>query len=169
MEKLGIEPTLLIAQIVNFAIIVFVLSKFLYKPILTMLDKRKKEIEEGLTLTEKMRTEEEKQQEKRQKMLSITRREAQDILEEARKAAKIEEKEIISAAHKEAETIITKGKVEVDRIKTEMEKGIQKSAVTLGVAMAERLLANILTSEDKHKLITKHVKEIESMKEPLHG
>ena len=42
MEKLGIEPQLLLAQLVNFGIIIFVLSKFLYKPILDMLEKRKK-------------------------------------------------------------------------------------------------------------------------------
>ena len=164
MEKLGIEPTLLAAQIVNFVIIVFVLSKLLYKPILSMLEKRKKEIAEGLALTEKMREEEEKQQEKRQKMLTVTRREAQDILEEARKQAKVEEKEIIDGAHKEADAIIVKGKAEVERAKVEMEKGVQKSAVTLAVAMAERLLTSLLSSDDRHKLIAKHVKEIESMK-----
>jgi len=54
MEKLGIEPTLLLAQILNFLIIAFVLTKILYKPILQLLDKRKKTIEEGLRLTQKM-------------------------------------------------------------------------------------------------------------------
>lgn len=47
MEQLGIEPQLLLAQLVNFLIILFVLSKLLYKPILGMIEKRKKEIAEG--------------------------------------------------------------------------------------------------------------------------
>jgi len=58
MEKLGIEPSLLLAQIINFAIIVVVLSKLLYKPILSMLEKRKREIEESLRLTDKLRADE---------------------------------------------------------------------------------------------------------------
>ena len=164
MEKLGIEPKLLIAQIVNFLIIVFVLSKLLYKPILSMLAKRKKEIEEGLQLTEKMRAEEEKFQQKKQKMLETTRGEAQSILEEARKQAKEEEKEIIAAAHKEAEAIIIKGKAEAERAQVEMEKGVKKSAIELAVLMSNRLLTGVLSNDDKHKLITKHVKELESMR-----
>lgn len=164
MENLGIDLKLLIAQIVNFAIIVVVLSKFLYKPILAMLAKRKKEIDEGLALTEKMRTEEERQQEKRQKMLAITRREAQDILEESRKQAKVEEKEIVEMAHKEAEAIVVKGKADVERIRLAMQKDIQKSAIMLAIAMTERLLIKIISPEEKHKLIASNIKDIESMK-----
>jgi F-type H+-transporting ATPase subunit b len=164
MDKLGIEPKLLLAQIVNFLIIIFVLSKLLYKPILQMLSKRKKEIEEGLNLTEKMRQEEEKFQQKKQKMLENARSEGQTILEEARKQSKEEEKEILAAAHKEAERIIEKGKEDVGRLKVEMEKSVKVSAIDLAVAMSKRLLTNILTGDDKHKLIAKHVKELESMR-----
>jgi F-type H+-transporting ATPase subunit b len=60
MDKLGIDPKLLLAQLVNFTIIMLLLKKFLYKPILDMLEKRKKEIAEGVALTAKMREEEEK-------------------------------------------------------------------------------------------------------------
>jgi len=164
MDKLGIEPKLLVAQIVNFLIIVFVLSKLLYKPILNMLAKRKKEIEEGLKLTEKMREEEEKFQQKKQKMLETTRGEAAAILEEARKQAKEEEKEIIAAAHKEADIIIVKGKAEAERARVEMEKGITRNAIDLAVTMSKRLLTGVMSNEDKHKLIIKHVKELESMR-----
>jgi len=165
MDKLGIEPKLLIAQIINFLIIVFVLSKLLYKPILNMLAKRKKEIEEGLKLTEKMRLEEEKFNEKKQKMLETTRGEAQAILEESRKQAKEEEKEIIATAHKEADVIIAKGKAEVESERIVMEKGVTNRAIELAVSMSKRLLTGVMSNEDKHKLITKHVKELESMHE----
>lgn len=164
MEKLGIEPTLLLAQIVNFAIVIFVLSKLLYKPILSMLEKRRKEIEEGVNLTAKLREEEVKMEEKREKMLATTRKEASQILEEARKQAKTEEKEIIDAAHKEAENILQKGKEDVVALKAEMEKGVRESTVELAVAMAKRLLTGVLSAPDQHKLITKHLKEVESMK-----
>lgn len=164
MDKLGIEPKLLLAQLINFAIIILVLSKLLFKPILTMLEKRKKEIAEGLHLTEKMREEEEKFQQKKQKMLEVTRKEAQVILEEARKQAKEEEKEIIAAAHKEAEGITQKAKADIELARIDMQKGVQSSAIELAVAMSKRLMANILTSEDKHKLIAKYIKNLSSMK-----
>ena len=160
MEKLGIEPILLLAQIVNFLIIIIVLSRFLYKPILTMLEKRKKEIEEGVRLTAKVREDEAKFEEKKERMLATARIEAQEILEEARKQAKGEEKDIIAAAHKEAETIVAKGKEDVARARVEMEKGVRDSAVELAAAMTRRLVSGILSSSDQHKLITKHLKEV---------
>lgn len=164
MEKLGIEPTLLAAQIVNFLIIVIVLSRFLYKPILTMLEKRKKEIEEGVRLTAKAREDEAKFDQKKERMLITTRKEAQEILEEARKQAKVEEKDIMVAAHKEAEAIVSRGKEDVVRAREEMEKGVRDSAIKLATAMAKRLLSGILTDGQQHTLIAKHIKEISSMK-----
>ena len=85
MEQLGIEPKLLLAQIVNFLIIVFVLSKVLYKPVLSMLEKRRKEIAEGLAISDRMRLEEEKFQEKKAARLEVARKEAKTIIEEAKK------------------------------------------------------------------------------------
>ena len=84
MEQLGIEPKLLAAQLVNFSIILFVLTKLLYTPILSILEKRKKQIEEGLLLTEKMKAEEIKMEEKKEKLLDQARKDAHVIIEEGK-------------------------------------------------------------------------------------
>lgn len=161
MDKLGIEPSLLLAQVVNFSIIVFVLTKLLYKPMLAMLEKRRREIEEGLALTAKMREEEEKIAVKRQKVLDEARREGAGIIEEAKKQGKEEEKEIVAAAHKEALAIVEKGHTEVKYQREAMEKSIRKQTVTLAASMAERLITSALGSQDKHALIQKQIKELE--------
>lgn len=164
MEQLGIEPKLLFAQIVNFTIIIFVLTKLLYKPILGMLEKRKKEIEAGLLMSEKMKKEEERLREKQEKMLDQTRKEARVILEEAQKQGGVEEKRIVGEAHEQAEEIIRKGKAQVERLHDEMQKDVTKEAVTLAVAMSKRLMGNIFSEKDQHRLITEHLKQLESMK-----
>lgn len=161
MDKLGIEPSLLLAQVINFSIIVFVLSRLLYKPILAMLAKRRGEIEEGLKLTALMREEEGKMVVKKQKLLDAARKEAQTIIEEAKQQGKEEEKEIIAAAHKEAAVIVEKGRQEVEHARASMEKSIRKQAVTLAASMAERLLAEALGPQEKHTLIKKQLKELE--------
>jgi F-type H+-transporting ATPase subunit b len=164
MDKLGIEPKLLFAQIVNFLIIVFILTKLLYKPILNMLEKRKKEIEEGLKLTVKMREDEEKFEQKKLKMLETTRKEAQGIIDEARKQAGEEAREIITDAHKDVEQIVQKGKEDAQAARVEMEKDVRRESVELAVAMSKRLLSKVLSSEDQHRLIAKNIKELESVK-----
>lgn len=164
MEQLGIEPQLLLAQLVNFAIIILVLTKLLYKPILAMLAKRKKAIEEGVALTEKLRLEEEKMHARREKLLADARKEGHVILEEARKLAKEEEKEIIADAHAQAEAIIEKGRQEVKRLKEELVKEMRQETVALGATMARRLLGRVLSIEDKRTIIEKHIKMLEDLK-----
>jgi F-type H+-transporting ATPase subunit b len=164
MEQLGIQPSLLLAQIVNFSIIAFVLTKLLYKPILSMLAKRKKEIEAGLALTEKMRLEEEKMKVKQDKIMETARRDARELLEAAKKDAQVVEKQIVADAHKQEEEIIAKGKLEVEALRAEMLKGAQLESIVLATKMAERLTASILSGDDQHKLIAKQLKQLESVK-----
>ena len=52
IKNFGVEPVLLVAQIINFLIILFILKKFLYKPVLDTLKKREDSIKEGLKQAE---------------------------------------------------------------------------------------------------------------------
>jgi len=165
MEQLGIEPKLLLAQIINFSIIIFVLSKLLYKPILAMLEKRKKEIEKGLALSQRMQEEEVKLKQKQEKMLDETRKQARMILEEAKKQGKEAEREIVNEAHKEAKEIVEKGRLELAHLHKEMEKDLRKESVALATAMAKRLLVSVMKEDKQHQLLESQLKELESMKE----
>ena len=160
MEQLGIEPQLLLAQIVNFLIIFFVLSKLLYKPIMGMIEKRKKEIAEGLALTEKMKVAQEQWKEKEEKLLSEARREARNIVETGEKEGEEARRDIIAAAHKEADVVVAKGKEDVVALRAKMEKDVRAAAVEMAVAMARRLTSSILTPADQHKLLAKQVKDL---------
>lgn len=159
MEKLGIEPSLLLAQIVNFTIITVVLTKLLYKPILGMLEKRKKQIEESLALTERLRMEEEKMQARREKLLSEARKEARIIIDEAKRQGRQAEQEIIVAAHREAGEINEKTKREVAALHEALSGDIQRESVELAGMMAKQLVGSVLTSADQHKLIEKYLQE----------
>jgi len=160
MDKLGIEPKLIVAQLVNFGVIMFVLTKLLYKPILSMLEKRKKKIEEGLALTEKMKLEEEKMEVKKSKMIADTRKEGTVMIEEAKVQAKSEAKAIVENAHKEADEIIAKGKEQATAEMEKMKKEVQNEAVELAAGMAKRLLSSVMTAEMQHAVLAKHIKEL---------
>ncbi|MBU1327401.1 F0F1 ATP synthase subunit B [Patescibacteria group bacterium] len=161
MEQLGIEPKLLLAQIINFCIIVVVLSKLLYKPILGMLEKRKKEIADNLVLAEKLHTEEEKLKLKRQEVIDAAKQEGLMVIEEAKKQASKEGKDIVAEAHKQSDETIRRAKAESERIYEETQMNIRKESVNVAAAMAKRLLSSILSPGDQRKLITMHIKEIE--------
>lgn len=161
MEKLGIEPVLLAAQVVNFLVILVVLQKLLYKPILTMLEKRKREIAEGVALTQKMREEEEKLKEKQEKALTKAREDALAIIDDGKKQGKEVEKEVISEAHEQASAIIERAKGEAVELRKAAEHAIRREAVDLAVIMAKRLLGSVLGVKEQHLLIDKRIGDLE--------
>jgi len=163
MEQLGIEPKLLLAQVINFTIIVVVLTKFLYEPILTILEKRRREIQEGLEKTEKVRVEEEKLAAKRESVLAQARVEGGKLMEEAKRQAKEKEKEIIIAAQEEAERILERARAERERLKQELLKDVRREVGELASSMAERLLGSVLNTKTHHMILSQHLKQLESL------
>ena len=164
MEQLGIQPILLLAQIINFGIIMFVLNKFLYKPIISFLEKRKKEIAEGLALTKKMKDEEEKLEVKQKKLMETTKKDAKELLENAKKEAREEAKAILTKAHEEAQDQLLKRKKELDSEYASKEKELRNQAVAIAGLMVQKLLSDVLTREQQHLIISKKLKELEHMK-----
>ena len=91
MEKLGIQPVQLLAQVFNFLILIILLRKYLYKPILKMLEERRKKIEEGLKSSEQAKKELDEAEKKKAEIISKAKLEASKIMDEAKKAGKKQE------------------------------------------------------------------------------
>jgi F-type H+-transporting ATPase subunit b len=160
MDKLGIQPLALLAQTVNFAIIAFILAKFLYKPILKMIDDRKKKIEDSLKITDMLKEEEEKTEKKRTEILDKAKKEAGKIIEEARDTAKKKEAEILEDAKKDAEQIIVKGKKDLDLEKAEVEKYLKKQTIEIASDMAKRIIMKALGDSEHQKIIDNKISDI---------
>lgn len=159
MDKLGIQPIQLLAQIFNFLILVILLQKFLYKPILKALDERKKKIEEGFVFSQKTKEELEEAEKKKEEMIKKARNEAKQIIEEAKKSGKKLEKEIVEAGEKEALEISEKAKKTLEKERLEMAKQMERETVEVALAMVEKILRDILTEKDHQVIIEKKLKD----------
>jgi len=164
MEKLGIEPNLLIAQIVNFVIIMLVLTKLLYKPLGDMLEKRKKKIEEGLALTESMKLEEEKLEVKKDKVIAQARDDGKALIEEAKKQAKEEAKVLLEDARKEAESVLDKARREIENEREAMQKSVNTEAVKIAESMARKVLVAALGDKAAHDVVAKQIQGVAKLK-----
>jgi F-type H+-transporting ATPase subunit b len=162
MKELGIEPMLLLAQIVNFAIIFFVLKKFLYKPVLTMIEKRKREIDEGLETARKIQEEEEKAKERKEKILTDAKKEARAIVDEAKKLAEEQKKQILADAHKEAGVILAKAKAQAESNAKALEEQMKRQSVDLAALMVQKLLPEVLSDADHKKVIAAQLKALQT-------
>ena len=164
MEKLGIEPILLLTQVINFTILVVVLTKFLYKPILKMLDERKKKIEEGLTLSREMATKEEELQKEKEKVLDKAKSEGAKIIEEYKAQGKKMESEIIAAASEEAIRLKDKVSLDLDEEKKKMWGELRKQLLVLAMEMSKKAVGELLNDKSQRLILEKKLKFLESEK-----
>lgn len=161
MEKLGIELPLLLTQIVNFTILLLVLTKLLYKPILKGLKDRQKKIEDSLVFAEKTKQEEEKLKIRQQEMLKETREESKILLEMARKDAQKQKEEIIEEGKHEAAQLKVKMQKDVESRLEEERSFLVGQTVDIAAEMTKRLLADVLTSDEQHQVIHKQLQKLE--------
>src|SRR3989338_3420468 len=140
MENLGIQPVPLLLQAINFLLLLFILKKYLYKPILKALEDRKKKIEEGLAYSEKMKAEAEKSEKKREEIISRAKAEGQKIIIETRKAAKKLETELEEKAQKQADSIIAKAKRDSEVLKEDLAKELKQEAAVIAEKIVERVI-----------------------------
>ena len=99
MEALGIDPWLLIWQALAFGLLVFLLYRFAYKPILNMLDQRTERIRESIAQAEQIKRDLAEAQRRGEEEMARARREAQELLQGAREASE----RTIAAARDEAQ------------------------------------------------------------------
>ena len=163
MEQLGIAPFQLVTQIINFLVMVFLLNKFLYKPILKALEERKKKIAEGLDYTQKMKEETEKSEKKRQEVISQAKEEAGKIVEDGKRAGKKLEEEIIGKAHIEANNILGKAREDIEREKLEMEKDLRTKTVEIAQSWVEAVLGKVLGEKAQKTLINQKIEDLSKL------
>lgn len=159
MDKLGIDLRLLISQIVNFAIIFFLLSKFLYQPILKLLEERKKKISETYLNADKIKEELGKIEEEKKKIFSSIRKESEILVKSEYQEAQRKIEEQMEKAKNTAKIIIEEAKIEAEREKEEMMKEVAKRTSTLALSLTEKILTD-LDNETQHKVIAGMIKNL---------
>lgn len=153
LTKLGIDWRLLIAQLVNFLILVFILYKFLYKPVLGLLENRKEKIEKGLRDALRLGEELEKTKELQTEEIKKAKREAMGIVEEAEKRALLAAEETKTITKTEVEKLITAAKNQIIGEKEKMMNEVRKEAAALVVAAAEKVVGKVIDVKSQQKLI----------------
>lgn len=160
MEQLGIQPWGIIWQVVNFLVLLYLLKRFLYAPVLRMLDERRKKIEDGLQSAKRMEETLQKSEKKQQEVLVAAREEGKKLIDDAKKAARRTEEELIQKAHQEAEAIIQKSHQEIAAERKQMQEQLQKESVDLAMQMLEKVLTQVLSEKEQQEIIEKRMKDI---------
>jgi len=157
IETFHIDYKLLIAQMVNFAIVFGVLYFFALKPLLKVMKERTAKIERGLEDAKKIEESLAKTEEEYKKMLSMAKKDASEIMEKANAQAEEKKKDTIQKAKDEIGQIINKEKEQMRAEKAQTLKEIKKETMDLVVASLEKILEEKMDSKKDVELIKKIV------------
>ena len=139
-EKLGIDWRLITVQIINFAIVLYLLKRFLYKPVLGILEKRRKEVEQSVVVAEKIKKERTELEEKIERELAKAKKEAHDIVSSADDAAAKMTATKTAEARLQAEKIVEDAKAAMEQEKASILDEVRDDVVKLVVGGTEKLL-----------------------------
>ena len=151
-RQFGWEPRLFVSQLVLFILVALVLTKFAYKPLLAMLEMRRKQIAESLENAEKTRQELANAQAKAQDILNLANVQGNKLIEAARQSAakvlEVESQKAIATAN----DIVTKARQASEAELLRMKGELRKEVGRLVVATSAKVTGDILTVEQQSRL-----------------
>lgn len=160
MSELGIDWKMLIAQLISFSIVFFVLWRFAYQPIFNVLQARRDKIAESLANAEKIKAQLTKTETDRQAVLSQAGDLADKMIEEARAAAarvrEVETQKAIAAA----EQIIAKAREAAAQDHARMLDELKREVGRLVVQTTTTVTGKILTPDDQRRLAEETEKQL---------
>ena len=160
MDKLGLDWRILLAQTISFSIVFFVLWRFAYKPIFTMLQERRDKIAEALANAEKIKGDVARTEAERQKILTDAGEQANKLIEDARQAAARVREQETQKAIASAEQIVTKAREAATQERAQMLAQLKREVGRLVVQTTATVTGKVLTSEDQQRLSQETQKQL---------
>lgn len=156
----GIRGDLFAAQLVNFLLVLVVLWRFVYKPILAILDKREAAIAKSVKDVEEISARMKASEAERDAMLVAVHKESQAIIEGAMKETDARKNEMLEAAKREVERVIAKGKEQLAAEREASLMALRKDVVDIAVRAAAKIVTEGLTEKKSQSLAEEVVRKM---------
>jgi F-type H+-transporting ATPase subunit b len=164
MEGLGISLPTLLAQIINFVILLVLMYLVAYKPIMKMFDDRSRKIKESLEQTEQIREQAAHAEEEAEKRIAAAGKEGQEMVSRAMRTGEEIRQQAQQEAKQDAETLINRARAEIQRERDDAIDELRKEFADLAIKAAEKVIDRSLDKEAHRQLIDKVLKESTTLK-----
>ena len=159
LETLGIDPWDFFLHTLNFLVLIFLLSRFLYRPVVGMLDERTRRIQESLDAAERARAEVAQADRERDELLATARREIQEMMATAQQVAERVQSDVRTAAQQEAQRIVETARQEAEAERAQAMAELRREVATLAVMAAERVISRSLDDQAHRQLVEEFLDE----------
>ena len=151
----------LVAQVINFLILVVILTKVAYKPLMKILEERRAAIEGSIASAQKEREEAEAMKAEYKAQLSQARAEAQAIVAKAERTAKESRDAILADAKREQARMLASAREEIALEKQRALAELRREVVTLSTLAASKVLAENLDAQKNSALVERFIDELD--------
>lgn len=136
----GINWKLILIQMVNFGLLLVILYRFLYRPVLAMVDARREKIANAVGKAEQMERDFGEAEIEKARLLREATRKGDDLIEAAKKHAEAEEHNIMKEAHRKAVHLINEAERRAERERQDMIESTEREVARTAVLAAEKIL-----------------------------
>ena len=157
LNNLGINGSLLLAQLINFGILLFVLYKFAYGPVLKILEERTKKIEKGLKDAESSHKKLAEISEKESAVLVEARKNAQEIIKKSEEVAVKNAEGIVMLAKEQSDKLLEDAKKQIKQEKAKILAEVKTEVANLVMLATEKIIDEKLDSVKDGILIKKAI------------
>lgn len=153
IEALGIDLKEFIFYLINFLILVGVLTKFLYKPFLNVLDTRKQSIQDALDNAEMLNRRVNEKMDHYDRQIAKLEEQGREIIKDAKIRAEAQAADIVEEANKRAGEIIQAGKRQIEREQQKALDDMKQQIAALALLAAEKIVERDIAQIGQDKIV----------------
>jgi F-type H+-transporting ATPase subunit b len=153
LEALGINLPGLLWHTFNFLVLIFLLSRFLYRPVVKVLDERAARIKESMHQADAIKEQLARTTEESRLQLEAARREGQAIVEQASQMSERMRAQARQEAQAEADRIVERARAQIDHERQQAVAEVRREMADLVVAAAGKVIGQSLDDKAQHRLI----------------
>lgn len=156
----GLRSDIFVAQLVNFLLVLLVLWKFAYKPILAALDEREKKIEKSVRDADLVTKRLQDADKEKADILRFAREEADAFARKSLEDTQARKTEMVAAAKQEVERVIAQGKAQLAEEHDAMMIAMRKEIVEISLAAATKILGEEITEKKSQSLAEEVIRKM---------
>lgn len=160
IKNFGLDPILLGAQVVNFLIILYLLKRFLYKPVLELLKNRESAIKEGLQKAQEAALLLEKTKEEEKKIIKNAKEEAKKLLESAKAHSLSVAAELEESAKKQVERVLTEAKTQIEQETKNAESRLMANVSKIAIQFLQKSVSQLFDKTGQEEVIKKALEQL---------
>lgn len=162
VEALGISLSEFIFYLINFLILVGVLTRFLYKPFLEILNTRKQNIQDALDHAESVNRRAGEKMESYNRRIAGVEEESRQIIRDAKIKADAQAREIVEEAGRQAADMVAKAEKAIEREREKAVEEMRKEIAVLAILAAEKIVEREIRAIGQEEIVDEVIRQARS-------